>query len=488
MKKILAIDMGATSIRGILAYVDNNGLQMQEVMRLSHKMVKVDGCLRWQWSRLITAISDTIVKYASEISAVAVDTWGVDFGLIDTQGKLLVDPMTYREPKHLKGLEISHRYFTDEELFRLTGNQVSPINTLNQLLALRAEKPQLLKQAAKILLIPDLVQYYLCGAILGEKSIWSTTAMLDARNKNISEYLLDMFGLNRHLIPAFRAAGTVSGSTLNSIIPALRAYDIKVINVLGHDTAGAALVTRAMSEADCMFISCGTWSLVGVSTDKAFVDQAAYRAGLTNELAYQERTLLLQNITGLYVLEQYKQQLENKMARKIAFSEITEHVEKHQGTYLTIDLGNSVFAQADTDFAAAMKESLCHRAVNSGSDDYRQYDDFDYFGVIYQSLAEQYRQTQQQLRQITQNSLSKVHLIGGGAKSTYLCQLIADTLQTPVIAGPYEASALGNILLQLKALGEIKDIAQGLELSGKICPTVIYQPQMANRTENKKIN
>lgn len=145
MKKILAIDMGATSIRGILAYVDNNGLQMQEVMRLSHKMVKVDGCLRWQWSRLITAISDTIVKYASEISAVAVDTWGVDFGLIDTQGKLLVDPMTYREPKHLKGLEISHRYFTDEELFRLTGNQVSPINTLNQLLALRAEKPQLLK-------------------------------------------------------------------------------------------------------------------------------------------------------------------------------------------------------------------------------------------------------------------------------------------------------------------------------------------------------
>lgn len=459
MKKVLAIDMGATSIRGILAYVVDGKLETREVMRQAHHMVCESGRWYWQWDVLIKAISETIIKYASEISAIGIDTWGVDFGLIGENGQLLDTPITYRDDKHQLGIDICKEKFTLSELFKLTGNQISGINSLFQILALRELSPDLFAKAKKILLMPDLVKYFLTGNMSTEASILSTTQMLNLADKNLQSKIFSAFALNENLIPECLEAGCVVGSTKTSLLPELREFDIKVVNVAGHDTAGAVLLTEAVNDNECLFLSCGTWSLLGACVDHAYLTDEVQAANLTNELGVNGQPLLLQNITGLYLLEQYKKQLESALGQPISFNAITEHVSNHTESYPCFDIDQPVFGQANVKAKQAIDQALqangCNLPINS----------FDYFGVIYSSLVAKYKTSIDNLVKLTGKSFKRLHLIGGGSQSSYLCQLIANKTGVEVIAGPKEASALGNIIVQLQAVGAIKSLAEGRKLS-----------------------
>lgn len=472
MKKVLAIDMGATSIRGILAYIVDGKLETREVMRQSHHMVRENGRWHWQWDLLMNTIAKTIADYSSEISAVGIDTWGVDFGLISEDGKLLAAPITYRDEQHELGIDICNDKFTQKELFSMTGNQISNINSLFQLLALRKLTPDLFAKSKKILLIPDLVKYFLTGVMSTESSILSTTQMLDQATGRIQSKVFAELGLDENLLPECLPAYSIIGSTKTSLIPELRKYDIKVINVAGHDTAGAVLLTEAVNDKECLFLSCGTWSLLGACLDEAVLTEAAQKANLTNELGLGGTHLLLQNITGLYLLEQYKKQLEASLGQPISFGAITEHVSQYAATYPSFDIDRAEFAQADVKAKQAIDQALLEQNIALPKSS------FDYFGIIYSSLVEKYKTSISNLSALTGKQFKRLHLIGGGSQSSYLCQLVADRLSMEVIAGPKEASALGNILVQLVAMNEIASLQEGRKLAEPLSQIRYYQPKV----------
>lgn len=472
MKKVLAIDMGATSIRGIVGYIENGNLVTKEVMRLPHKIIKEDGVMKWEFDKILDKIVDTIAENANDISSVGIDTWGVDFGLLDENGDLVQTPMSYREPSHEEGYKEAVKRLSEEEIFLYTGNQIMSINTLFQLLAFRKNNEDKWARVNKILMLPDLIQYMLTGNQIGEETIWSTSQILNLEDRSLSLNILSKMNLDEKLFPSIVKAGEKTGNTKNSRIEKLKNYDIDVISVCGHDTASAVLLTEAFNDRNCMFLSCGTWSLIGASVSEPIINRFIYSKALTNELGYDSKAMFFKNITGLFLIEKYKEQLEQKLQRKIEFDEITSYVENSKEKPRFIDMDYEVFASEDVDVKAEIDLFLKLTKQDIPKND------MDYFKVIYTSLVKKYLFTRIDVERFTKKKYDKIHIIGGGAKSPYLCQLVSDTLKLPVIAGPYEATALGNILVQLKALKEIDTMAEGIELVKKSQKVNYYKPNI----------
>lgn len=471
MKKVLAIDMGATSIRGIIGYIEDGKFKTEEVMRMSHQIEKIDGKAKWQWEALLSKIVETIDKNAHQIASVGIDTWGVDFGLLGADGNLVDTPLSYRDPNHAQGHRLALEKMSEEEIFLHTGNQVMNINTLFQLLSYRYHYPKVWEKVNTILMMPDLFGYMLTGEKVGEETIWSTSQILDLKTVEYSPAILEKMQLQRSLFPKIIKAGEITGNTRNAKIETLKTHNIDVVAVCGHDTASAVLLTEAFYEKDCMFLSCGTWSLIGGLVDKVVISEEVYQKTLTNELGYDSKSMFFKNITGLYLFEKYKSQLEKEWGRKIGFAEITDYVMTAEPTTLMVDMEEEVFGREDVQVKTAIAEYL--QKTNRPLPE----DDMAYFQVIYNSLVEKYAQTKQAIEEITGRPFRKVHMIGGGAKSSYLCQRIADRLGLPVIAGPFEATALGNILIQLKAMGEIESVESGLALALKSEEIMSYEPK-----------
>lgn len=461
MKKVLAIDMGATSIRGIVGYIEGKSLKMEEVMRFSHEIQSGSDRLRWDFDGLLNQIVRTIKENSKDIASVGIDTWGVDFGLVDGEGKLLEAPICYRDAKHAKGYDEAVKQLSEKEIFAETGTQIMSINTLFQLLAYKELNPEGYEKAQKLLLMPDLIGYLLTGNMAGEETILSTTQILNLGTGSYSKKLLERLGIKEELLPEKIKAGEITGTLKTSTIEELRDLDIAVVSVCGHDTASAVLLTQAMTDEDTMFLSCGTWSLFGVRANKPDLSERAYEKGLTNELGYNSTPLLFKNLTGLYLLEKYKAAYEKKLGRKLGFDEITAYVEaslqKEEFTESLIDMEEAVFGSEEADAKHSIDEYLKAHGKKIPENE------MDYFRIIYESLAAKYLEVKKALEEMTGRNYKKIHIIGGGAKSSLLCRLIAKRLDAEVMAGPYEASALGNIIVQLKAIGEIESIEEGLE-------------------------
>ena len=457
MKKVLAFDMGATSIRGILAYIEDGKFCTKEVMRMAHKIQKREGRLYWDWESLAGKIEETILENP-DVSCIGIDTWGVDFGLIDKEGNLLQAPHCYRDEKFSEGREEAKALMEEFELFQNSGNQIMTINTVYQLLALKNLEAEVYEKADKLLMIPDLLFYLLTGEKIGEESIWSTTGLYDLSKKAVSDHLFSKLQLKKELVPKIVRAGEWKGNTKNARLERLRSLSIDVIPVCGHDTASALLMTERDAENPSLFLSCGTWSLIGTSVEKALVSKEAYERNLTNELSYQSETLFFKNITGLYLLEKYKEELEGRLGRKIAFSEITAFVQKDAEPESLLDMDAEVFGRE----GIKVKQEIDAYLLAKGGQPPK--DDFSYFTLIYASMVEKYREVKEDIESILGKTFSKLQMIGGGARSEYLAGKIAKNLKLKVKAGPYESSALGNILLLLQKEGEVGSLEEGRRL------------------------
>ena len=457
MKKVLAFDMGATSIRGILGYIEDGKFCIKEVMRMTHKIQKRDGRLYWDWESLAGKIEETILENP-DVACIGIDTWGVDFGLIDKEGNLLQAPHCYRDEKFSEGREEAKALMEEFELFQNSGNQIMTINTVYQLLALKKFEPEVYEKADKLLMIPDLLFYLLTGEKIGEESIWSTTGLYDLSKKVVSDHIFSKLQLKKELVPQIVRAGEWKGNTKNARLERLRSLSIDVIPVCGHDTASALLMTERDAENQSLFLSCGTWSLIGTSVEKALVSKEVYERNLTNELSYQSETLFFKNITGLYLLEKYKEELEGRLGRKIAFSEITAFVQKDTEPESLLDMDAEVFGREGIKVKQEIDAYLLAKGGQSPKED------FSYFTLIYASMVEKYREVKEDIESILGKSFSKLQMIGGGARSEYLAEKIAKNLKLRVKAGPYESSALGNILLLLQKEGEIGSLEEGRRL------------------------
>lgn len=455
MKKVLAFDMGATSIRGIVGYQENGKFCTKEVMRMSHKIQNRDGRLYWDFNAIAKKVEDTILENP-DVSAIGIDTWGVDFGVIDKEGNLLQAPHSYRDEKFAEGREEARALLDEFELFQNSGNQIMTINTVYQLLSLKKFDREIYDKADKILMMPDLLFYLLTGEKIGEESIWSTTGLYDLSKKQVSEHLFEKLKLNKELVPRIVRAGECKGNTKNSRLESLRALSIDVIPVLGHDTASALLMIE--DTKDSLFLSCGTWSLIGTSVEDAKVSREVYEKNLTNELSYKSETLFFKNITGLYLLEKYKAELEERLGRKIPFQEITDFVKKEEESKSLLDMDAEVFGRE----GIAVKKEIDAFLLSRGGTVPKE--DFSYFTLIYDSMVEKYREVKEDIEQILGRNFTKLHMIGGGARSEVLAEKIARKLKVRVKAGPYESSALGNILLLLLQEKEVGSIEEGRKL------------------------
>lgn len=457
MNKVLAFDMGATSIRGIVGYIKDGRLFTEEVMRMSHSIKEKGGRLYWDWDAILDRIVNTIIEN-KDASCIGIDTWGVDFGLIDDRGELIGTPLSYRDEKYKIGRKAAESLISDFEIFKNSGNQLMTINTIFQLMTLKELNRDTYEKADKLLMMPDLLFYMLTGKKVGEETIWSTTGLYDMAEGKISDTIFEKLGLKKELVPDIVKAGDFVGNTKGSRIEVLRELSIDVIPVCTHDTASALLMTESFLDKDTMFLSCGTWSLIGSVVDRCIITKEAYDNSLTNELGYNSQPMFFKNITGLYLLEKYKSQLEKRLRRSIAFDEITSYVQSTNQEYSLVDMDEEIFAREGIDVKGEIDNYIREHGGNVPDND------FDYFAIIYESMVAKYMEVKLHIEKILNKNFKKLHMIGGGAKSDVLTSMIAKKMGVSLKAGPYESSALGNILLGLLHMEEVKDLKSGIEL------------------------
>lgn len=457
MNKVLAFDMGATSIRGIVGYIADGKLITEEVMRMSHSIKNKNGRLYWDFDAILDKIVNTIIEN-KDVSCIGIDTWGVDFGMIDKDGELIDTPFSYRDEKYSIGREEAKSKISELEIFKNSGNQIMTINTVFQLLTLKKLNPDIYEKADKLLMMPDLIFYMLTGKKVGEETIWSTTGLYDMGKKKVSDTIFEKLELKKSLVPEIVKATEAVGNTRDSRIEVLKSLNIDVIPVCTHDTASALLMTDSFLDEDSMFLSCGTWSLIGSAVDKCIITDEAYENNLTNELGFDSKPMFFKNITGLYLLEKYKSQLEKKLGRKISFDEISAYVNGLDKKLPTIDMDAEVFAKESIDVKTEIDKFVENNGGNIPEDD------FDYFAVIYESMVNKYIEVKTDIEKILHKNFKRIHIIGGGAKSSVLTSMIANKMGVALKAGPYESSALGNILLSLLHMKEVKDLKTGIEL------------------------
>ena len=457
MNKVLAFDMGATSIRGIVGYIADGKLITEEVMRMSHSIKNKNGRLYWDFDAILDKIVNTIIEN-KDVSCIGIDTWGVDFGMIDKDGELIDTPFSYRDEKYSIGREEAKSKISELEIFKNSGNQIMTINTVFQLLTLKKLNPDIYEKADKLLMMPDLIFYMLTGKKVGEETIWSTTGLYDMGKKKVSDTIFEKLELKKSLVPEIVKATEVVGNTKDSRIEVLKSLNIDVIPVCTHDTASALLMTDSFLDEDSMFLSCGTWSLIGSAVDECIITDEAYENNLTNELGFDSKPMFFKNITGLYLLEKYKSQLEKKLGRKISFDEISAYVNGLDKKLPTIDMDAEVFAKESIDVKTEIDKFVENNKEKVPEDD------FDYFAVIYESMVNKYIEVKTDIEKILHKNFKRIHIIGGGAKSSVLTSMIANKMGVALKAGPYESSALGNILLSLLHMKEVNDLKTGIEL------------------------
>jgi rhamnulokinase len=404
--------------------VDGEGVAVRAVHRFVNRIVERDGHLRWDLSRLHAEVL-TGLALVPDAESAGIDTWGVDYGLLDADGRLLAEPISYRDDRTAKVIDDVHATVPPERLYEITGLQFLPFNTIYQLAAER-RGPQW-PNATRAALIPDLLAYWLTGELRSEVTNASTTGLLDVHTLDWSAELLDLVGIPRELLPPIESPGCRRGWT---------ASGIAVTTVGSHDTASAVVAVPATTDRFA-YISSGTWSLVGLELDRPVLTHDARRANFTNETGVDNRTRFLRNVGGLWLLQECL-----RAWRRDDLGDLLEAAVRIPSGGPSIDIDDPAFTPpgdmprriAVAAGAASMNESETVRC-------------------ILESLASAYARTVHRASGLAGKAVEVVHIVGGGSLNELLCQLTADAVGLPVLAGPTEAAALGNVLVQARSAG-----------------------------------
>lgn len=465
MGGVLAIDLGATSGRAILTEIREHGLVMTEVNRFENKPVKKRGFTSWNILFLQDKILESIEKAKEycQVLSIGIDTWGVDYGLLDSEGQMVAYPIHYRDKRTKGVLDRVSEYSSISDLYFKTGNQLMEINTLFQLLVHRRQSPTTYFKASTLLMMPDLLNYYLTGFVGVERSIASTTQMMDARTRRWRQDVLEMFEIDTRLLPHIIPEGQILGELKSEFALG----NPKVVSVLSHDTA-SAIASLPVTDKPSIFISSGTWSLIGTVLDEPLMTEKSLAYDFTNELGEDGKITFLKNCTGLWIIEELRRQFD-EMGRPYSFEEISQMVLEEQSEVPIFDTNHPSLAES-----GQMIEKISHLIGR----DYLQMSSSPgiLFKSAYHSLAHKYKEVVEQLEELTDEAFADIYLIGGGSKSTYLAQLTADMTGKRVWTGLSEATAIGNSLVQLVAMGEVSDMTEARSLVAQSFPLTSYQP------------
>lgn len=453
LKRVLAFDIGASSGRAILGTFQGDAIKTKEIHRFLNEPVIVNGTMYWDVLRLFHELKQGLIKakLEGEVDSIGIDTWGVDFGLIDKKGYLLENPVHYRDNRTEGMFGEAFQKLDKTKFYNITGNQFMEINTAFQLLSLVINRPELLERADTLLLMPDLLNYLFTGIKTSEYSIASTTQLLDAGKRNWSKEVMEALALPQELFTSIVPCGTKIGSITKEICEELNVSSCEVIAVAGHDTQ-SALVSVPTPQEDFIFISCGTWSLMGTELRQPYINEKSDHYNITNEGGFGGKISFLKNITGLWLIQESRRWW-IKEGKEYSFSELEEMAANVKPYQCFIDPDASEFGPAGN-----MPERIREYCKRTGQ--YVPTTIGEIVRCINESLAFKYRLVLEEIIDCTGKEYNNVHMVGGGIQSKLLCQLTANACGRNVIAGPVEATVFGNLALQLIALGEIKDLVQ----------------------------
>lgn len=469
-KRALAFDFGASSGRAILAEREGDRIVMEEVHRFSNDPVVIGKTMYWDTLRQFFEIKQGILKakQTGGFESVGIDTWGVDFGLLDEHGALLESAVHYRDDRTLGMQDEVFKAIPKEELYNLTGNQFENFNTVFQLYSLVKKRPWLLEKTKTLLLTPDLFNYFLTGEKRAEYTMATTTQLMDAKNRSWSDRILDALSIPKEIFPEIVPSGTTVGEISEEICSELGIKPAKVIAVASHDTQ-SAVVAVPTEEEDFLFISCGTWSLFGTELKRPVIGKESFEFNVSNEGGYGNTFTFLKNIIGLWLAQESRRQWMRE-GREYSFGELEQMAQRAEPFLSFIDPDSPEF-NATGDIPARIR-AFCERTGQKVPETIG-----DIMCCINQSLALKYRYTMEQIEACTGKCFSMINMIGGGIQSRLLCQMTASASGRKVLAGPVEATALGNIAVQLIALGEIKDVAEARRIVANSEQTYEYLPE-----------
>jgi rhamnulokinase len=468
----VAIDLGAGSGRALVGGPAAGGFRVEEVHRFHYVPRRAAGHLRWDAGRLLAGIHDGLrrawaaaARDGSAIASVGVDSWGVDYALIDRAGALVEDPVCYRDDRTASMMEQVFAAVPREEIYARTGIQFMPFNTLFQLAAHAREG--LPERAAHLLLVPDFCHHHLCGSLVCERTDASTTQILNARSHGWDGELLDRLGLPRALMPEIVDAGARLGTIRADLCAELGVAPAAVVAPATHDTASAVAGTPL--EPGWAYISSGTWSLVGVERREPLLTDGARQAGLTNELGVGRTVRLLTNVMGLWLLESCRREWEAE-GRPHPLEPLLAAVARLDAPAALVNPDDRRFF-APASMVRELRGAL-HEAGQPDADD-----PVALTKVILDSLARRYADVVAAIERLTGDRVPGIHVVGGGSLNAYLNQATADAAGRPVLAGPVEATAIGNLLVQGMAAGEIGSIDEGRRLVAASFRPVRYEPR-----------
>lgn len=451
----IAVDLGATSGRTVLGTIDKDGLRIKELNRFPNKIIAVGGHCFWDIFALYDSIKEGLRVAAQEkieIDSIGIDTWGVDFVFVGDDGTILGLPYSYRDPHTVAA---SQRFFEKEmsrdEVYKRTGIQFLNFNSLYQLYALRESSSSLLNAASKLLFIPDALSYMLTGNMVTEYTIASTSQLLDVHKRDFDHTLLNTVRLKPDNFAKMVMPGTVIGALREDIAQEVGLPGLPVVAVAGHDTASAVAAVPAVDK-NFAYLSSGTWSLMGIEIGSPIVSEAANRSNITNEGGVDGTIRFLKNITGMWILEQCMK-IWKLAGKNFTYSELVAMAESAPAFVRFIDPDDVSFVNPSNMLEAI--DEYCRKTGQTVPSS-----DAEYVRLIFESLAMKYRMVLDLFQSYADFPIERLHIIGGGSRNRLLSQMTANSIGKVVVAGPAEATAIGNIMIQAWAKGFVSSLGE----------------------------
>ncbi|WP_321333587.1 rhamnulokinase family protein [uncultured Bacteroides sp.] len=468
-QRFFAVDLGATSGRTILGSLSDKGLEMEEINRFPNRLIEVKGHFYWDIYVLYQNIVDGLKLAAQrevEITSIGIDTWGVDFVCVGEDGHILRQPYAYRDPQTIGAPEVFFSRVPRSRVYELTGIQVMNFNSLFQLDTLRRNNDSALAAAQKILFIPDALSYMLSDEMVTEYTIATTAQLVNAKTRKLEQELLTSIGLTEKNFGRFVYPGETIGSLSKYVQEQTGLGVIPIIAVAGHDTGSAVAAVPALN-GNFAYLSSGTWSLMGIETDAPVVTTETEALNFTNEGGVEGTIRLLKNICGMWLLERCRSEWGG-----ISYSELIRDAQASEPFRSFINPDDELFANP-----AYMEKTICAFCSTTGQPipDNRA----RVVRCIFESLALRYRQVLENLCKLSSKPIEVLHVIGGGSRNDLLNQFTANATGKTVIAGPSEATAIGNVMVQAMAAGVSKNISEMRRQINASIPLTTFQPQDA---------
>ena len=468
-KRVLAFDLGASSGRLIEGAFDGESLSLRELHRFLNEPVRLGATLYWDFPRLMHEIKTGLVRAGGGYESMGVDTWGVDAGFLDRTGNLLTLPVHYRDARYRGVREEVAAIVAPEELYARTGIQSLDFNTLNQLYYAKTRTPGLLEQARQVLFIPDLINYFLTGTAAVEYTDASTSQLLDARRRDWDRALIANLGFPGTLFTPLVASGTPLGTLSRLVTDELGIAPLRVIAAPGHDTASAVLAAPLDHAENPAYISSGTWSLLGLELPEPILTPEARAEDFSNEGGVGRTIRFLKNVSGLWLMQESRRRWSWEIGA-LSFADIDRMTAQAQSLRYLFDPdapGLSSPGDVPGLIASLIRQTYGETPSTRG----------EISRAIGDSLAMAYRYYIERLEVLTGRRIGVIHIVGGGVHDRFICQATANAAGRPVLAGPVEATALGNIACQLIALGCFRNVAEARDCIRRSFPSETYEPQ-----------